>query len=135
MPTASLRSLLLICIFRAAFVRLLVVSQATAEVHVGDAARKAGRCNPSLRDETLSEALVAGLLSISDGGPQVERRPNRLKKGAAGLTSSNVWPPSSAHGKDARDQTSARAHRPAWIAVYIPVPFQYGLGLDRAEPK
>jgi len=55
----------------------------------------------------------------------------RFNNGTVGLTSFDVWQPSSAPGNDAR----ACSHRPAWVAVYIPASFQCGPGLDRAESK
>jgi hypothetical protein len=55
--------------------------------------------------------------------------------GLVTFTSSDVLPPRFAAGKDVPARLSARAHRPAWVAIYIPKPFQYELGLDRAESK
>jgi len=47
-----------------------------------------------------------------------------------GSTSFEVWSPRSAPSDDARARSSARAHRPARIAVYIPASFQCGPSLD-----
>ena len=52
-----------------------------------------------------------------------------------GFTSFDVWSPRSAPSNDARARSSARAHRPARIAVYIPASFQCGPSLDPTESE